>query len=186
MGNANKLPDLDAIFFKLAPNDDHDHAHDSCCISLARKWIDDAARWTEVRDQHMQAFWVQTEAAIEYAGKDEPWLIGRPLVFSAHHVIELALKCRTLPSRSRWRDKAQGHSLAHLLELERELHPARLTADWEGEFVTLLMRADQAGKYPDGNNDDPLFDGWCCISAGALRDAVFEFLDLIDPPQTTP
>lgn len=183
MSDSNRLPDLNAIFFEVASDDDHDHALDSCCISLARDWIDNAARWTEVRDQHIHAFWVQAEAAINYAAKEQPWLLARPLVFSAHHVTELALKCRTLPSRSRWQDKAQGHSLAHLLELERELYPARSTGDWEDNFVAVLTRADLAGKYPDGNSGDPLFDEWCCISAGALRDAVFAFLQLIDPPQ---
>ena len=178
------LPDLGLVFFPndVGPPEGEDHAEDSCCLSFDRTWLaDDKAKWIDVRNQHFQALTAMAGVASRQAREGNGWLMGRPLVFAAHHVAELSLKVATLPLRNRWRDGRQnnGHDLAYLLALDRAQNGVRDTSEWEDTFVTMLERAQEAGRFPDRREGQPLFDQWCCVSATALFSAVMEFSALV-------
>ena len=178
MGN---LPDLSTVFGEYDTGDDH--ASDGCCLSLRWDFFpDDEARWAEVRDQHLAAFLVLAGTA---AGRKEGqggWFVGRPLLFAAHHVVELTLKTATVSEHTTEQGVApSGHELGPLLKIDRQLNGVReASAEWEDEFVRLLEKAWEAGRYPVNRKGAPLFDDVCCASTSELRRAVVEFVALIE------
>ncbi len=182
----NWWPDLSKVFFAESVGDSHeDHANDSCCVSLNREWLgDDAARWFEVLEQHVAAFIALAGDAAARAGNEERnWYMGRPLLFSAHHVAELALKSVTLSAAAEWPgpNGRSGHVLSHLMSVERGVNQSRGSAEWEDAFVAMLDQAQEGGRYPTDRRSGPLLDQWCCVSASALGDAVTAFLYLVIP-----
>ena len=169
----NDLPDLDRIFLE---DDGADHADDSCCLSLAHEFLpDDEAKWAEVRDQHLAALQVLASQAVHVQDERDGWWLARPLVFAAHHAAELVLKTATISQRERWPAGADGHSLVLLMRLDRDVNGERISASWEDELVLQLANAWEAGRYPTTRRGEPLFDDWCCVSAGALCNAVVAF-----------
>ncbi|MEV8373026.1 HEPN domain-containing protein [Kribbella sp. NPDC056861] len=178
------LPELNQLFFSREDSEG-DHADDSCCLSLDWDGFpNEESKWSEVRDQHLAALGVMAEYASKEAGGHSGWLLGRPLVFAANHAAELALKTVLLPQRDAWPKGVDGHELGKLLALDRREHGTRRdTEDWENRFVDLLSRAWEAGRYPDSPRREPLFDQWCCVSAGTLVDAVRTFAYLVAQPE---
>lgn len=98
------LPSLAEVFFDRDGAQDNDtvHSDDSCCMSL--RWPsfdDDVARWAEVLNQHVEAFSLLARQAHDLATREGEdggmggWSIGRPLLFAASHVVELALILRS-------------------------------------------------------------------------------------------
>lgn len=106
------------------------------------------------------------------------WWLARPLIFGAHHSLELALKTATLSSGKDW--PGNGHDLKKLLDLDRRLNGVRTSSQrWEDAFVELLAEAWDAGRYPFEKNGADTMRGICCVSASALFDAVVAFLALL-------
>jgi HEPN domain-containing protein len=172
----DSLPDLAGVFFDV-DGLDGDHAADSCCLSLAWEWFtDDAVKWAEVRDQHLQALGILAEQARSICSERDGWWLARPLVFAAHHTIELALKTATLSESDRWGSR---HDLGLLLELERGICGKRATAEWEDELIRLLHQSWEGGRYPTTRRGEPLLNDWCCVSASGLREAVTTFVGLV-------
>jgi len=175
------LPDLNRLFFDR--NDTGDHAADSCCLALHwAGFANEKSKWVEVRDEHLEALRVLARYAAQEAtgGQHSGWLLGRPLVFAAHHTSELALKTQLLDDRAHWPKGSAGHDLEQLLALDRKVHGARAASQaWEDQFVQLLERACEAGRYPDSRSSGPLFDQWCCVSANELVTAVATFASLV-------
>lgn len=168
-----ELPDLDKLFYA---KDNCTHASDSSCISL--DWAgfpDERSKWSEVRDQHLQALVALADHAAQFVAGHTGWLLGRPLLLEANQAAELALKTELLPYKSEWPKGAQGHELRVLLDLDRDHRPARpKSAAWEDQFVQLLERAWEAGRYPDGHAS-ARYDQQCCVSADVLVTAVQTF-----------
>jgi HEPN domain-containing protein len=174
------LPDLDRIFFA---DDDADHADDSCCLSLNRPFFsDDQAKWAELRDQHLVALSLLVEQRPAIGNEADGWWLARPLVFGAHHTVELGLKTATRSGGAAW--PGNGHDLKKLLDLDRTLNGMRAaTRTWENTFVVLLEDAWDAGRYPFEKDGAETMRDKCCVSASALFAAVVAFLKLVD---TTP
>lgn len=183
------LPNLAEVFFDRdgAEDDDTVHADDSCCMSL--RWpsfADDVARWAEVLNQHVEAFSLLARQAHDLAmregedGEMGGWFIGRPLLFAASHVVELALKTALLDHHVSWPRGAHGHDLAQLLELDRSVHGPRVeSAAWEDDLVARLDLAWMAGRFPTTLRGAPLGDDLCCVSALGLLSAIEWMLTLI-------
>ena len=178
-----ELPDLSRVFFDA--NDSDDHADDSCCLSL--RWpafVDNAARWAEVRDQHLEALRLLAGEAQLLAAKNGEagsWFVGRPLLFAAHHAAELAFKTALLAYREDWPKRTAGHDLQKLLELERTVRGVREeSTEWEDGVVLRLDQAAMAGRYPDDRRGDPLGDDLCCVSASGLSEVINTLVVLIE------
>lgn len=182
-------PNLAEVFFDRegAEDDDMVHADDSCCMSL--RWpgfADDAARWVEVRNQHLEAFNLLAHQAHDLAVQDGEdgelggWFIGRPLLFAASHVVELSFKATLLDHQASWPRGTDGHDLARLLDLDRAVHGTRTeSAAWEDELIARLDLAWMAGRYPVTQKGAPLADDLCCVSALKLLDAIVWMTALI-------
>lgn len=173
----SKLPDLRKVFFD---DDGQDHAKDSCCLSLNRPFFsDDRSKWAELRDQHLEALRLLAEQTSDIQDEADGWWLARPLVFSAHHTVELALKTATLSGGLDW--PGNGHDLKKLLDLDRRLNGTRVSAQtWENRFVRLLADAWDAGRYPFEKDGAETMRNNCCVSASALLAAVEAFLALVD------
>lgn len=181
--NVIELPGLSRVFFDVG--DAEDHSDDSCCLSL--RWpafVDVAARWAEVRDQHLEAFALlasEAQRLAEERGEAGTWFIGRPLLFAAHHVAELAFKTALLDNRDRWPMRTAGHDLEKLLELERNVRgECEASAAWEDDLVVRLDRAAMAGRYPDDRKGVPLGDDLCCVSASCQLEVIKTLATLIE------
>lgn len=155
---------------------------------MSLRWpsfTDDVARWAEVLNQHVEAFSLLARQAHDLATREEDgemggWFIGRPLLFAASHVVELALKTALLDHHSTWPRGANGHDLAQLLELDRSVHGPRVaSAAWEDDLVARLDLAWMAGRFPTTLRGAPLGDDLCCVSALGLLSAIEWMLNLI-------
>ena len=149
-------------------------------------FADDAARWAEMLTQHVEAFSLLARQAHDLAtreGEDGElggWFIGRPMLFAASHVVELALKTALLDHHASWPRGARGHDLAPLLDLDRSVHGPRVeSAAWEDDLVARLDLAWMAGRFPTTLRGDPLGDDLCCVSALGLLSAIEWMLTLI-------
>lgn len=180
--NTINLPDLNRILFSIG-DESAEHAGDSCCLSMRKE--QPAERWTQFTDEYLAvvdllAAHEEGKPCADGAETRSGWRFARPLVFAAHHACELVLKesivrfsdAKTIPDLK--------HELDKLLDLERTTSGLVSTqADWEDGLVRLLRNAWEAGRYPVNKNGGPLFDQWCCVSAGELKRAVEAFVELV-------
>lgn len=170
------LPPLDRIFFD---DDGEEHAADSCCLSLNRPFFSDKrSKWIEVRDQHLEALMVLVDQADGIQDEGDGWWLARPIVYGAHHTVELALKTANLTPNPDW--PGNGHDLRKLLDLDEQRRGDRETKDWEDRFVALLEDAWIA-RYPFEKGGAETMKTKCCVSASALLLAVTVLMDLVDP-----
>lgn len=167
-----QLPDLSKVLFYLS--DVGAHAEDPCCVSLSNGgFIDDVAKWTQLRDE----FWYALVNLTGGQQADDPgWMQGHPVAFLAHRVCELTLKRAIAPQIP------PIHTLKALLDAERAKNGAAADADvvrFENQMVALLEGKHQIG-YPVDKAGRELFADLCCLSRSGLTIAVEAFMKGVD------
>lgn len=169
------FPKLGGLAF--AVNDPGDHVGGGHCAAMLGESEDDAR--VALIGQYKLALDLLVDAA---SASDDDWSLGRPVLFVAHNLCEVALKAaigarsdvpRIHDLRRLWKESLSAGCFS-ALSLE--------TVDWCTRFVSELgsISGDGTpGKYLDGRVDGQVLeDVWCCFDIEAIQDAATAFAAL--------
>lgn len=168
-------PPLGALAF--AVDDPGDHIGGGHCAAMDGESADDGR--IALIDQYQAALDLLVDEA---SATEDGWALGRPVIFVAHNLCEVALKA-VIARRS---DPPRVHDLRRLWATALEIGCfAGLSSDaseWSGRFVNELgsISGDGTpGKYLDGRVDGRLLEEvWCCFDINAIQRGATYFAGL--------
>ncbi|GAB3823134.1 hypothetical protein [Kribbella italica] len=172
------FPDLSKLAFRKT--DPSDHEGGGHCAGLPDGSLH--GQWDLVLAQHIAAFDYLVDKA---ASGQDGWALTRPVLFSAHHVCEVALKTAWVAHAGQ--SPKRGHHLEpHWTRLAkagglRHLDPPQINE--ARDFISLMAELTPDGqttRYPMPGVDD-LGATWCCLNSSGLRDAVYAFVARLEP-----
>jgi hypothetical protein len=170
------LPAIDALAFSV--NDPGDHVGGGHCAALPGNSRDDER--VALVNQYAVAL-ATLVATAEQSGDRRP--LSRPILFTAHHLCEVALKAAILSKRA---TAPKIHSLRTLWDAAVDADCfTSLTEDeraWGAKFAANLGAVSgdgTPGRYADGVVSEGTLDStWCCLNVTAVRSAATVFAGL--------
>lgn len=175
------LPSLEKLAY--AVDEDGDHPGGGHCAGLGGDAPEDDRR--AMVEQYSTALGVLVDSAI---ATGDGWSLSRPILFTTHHLCELALNLVLERTRLtsdqhalaiKMKSALDGNALDHLTDEEQK---------WCKDFIAAIVPITGSGfpgRYAQAPVDGAQLDErWCCINPEAIRDAAMTFaaLCLSEPP----
>lgn len=170
------LSPIDSLAFRV--DDSSDHVGGGHCVALRGTSLDDER--VALVDQYFRALTLLVEAAQE---SSDVVALSRPILFTAHHLCEVALKAAILSAGA---TAKKDHHLPALWAVALAAGCfARLPqdeVDWCAQFTSNLgaISGDGTpGRYVDGMVGGAAVDAvWCCLNITAIYAASMQFASL--------
>ncbi|WP_454860127.1 hypothetical protein [Promicromonospora soli] len=169
------LPSLEKLAY--AVDEEGDHPGGGHCAGLGGGVPEEDRR--AMVEQYSAALDVLVDSAL---ATGDGWSLSRPILFTTHHLCELALNL--VLERTRLKGKqhtlatqmmaaVDGNALDHLTGEEQQ---------WCQEFITAIVPITGngfPGRYAQAAVEGVQLDElWCCVSPEAVRDAAITFAAL--------
>lgn len=167
------MPPIDRLAFRVS--DSSDHIGGGHCVALPGASLDDER--VSLVDQYFRALTLLVDAAQE---SGDVVALNRPILFTAHHLCEVALKAAILSTGA---TAKKDHHLSTLwaaaIAAGCFARMSQHEVEWCTQFASSLgaISGDGTpGKYVDGIvGGATVYAVWCCLNIAAIYAASMQF-----------